>query len=77
MSANTARAWRASFARRGVDGVGVVAEGRGRRPWLPDGVVAEVVRVTLTEKPEDGSTRWSTRVLAKRTGTGHGAVAKI
>jgi hypothetical protein len=59
VSANTVRTWRASFARRGVAGVEVVAEGRGRKPWLPEGTVAEVVRVTLTEKPADGSTHWS------------------
>src|ERR671938_76037 len=43
VSANTVRAWRTSFARRGLAGVGVVAEGRGRKPWLPDGMVEEVV----------------------------------
>jgi transposase len=77
VSANTVRAWREAFARRGVGGVGVVAEGRGRKPWLPAGMVAEVVRVTLTEKPADGSTHWSTRTLAARMGISHGAVAKI
>lgn len=77
VSANTVRAWRTSFAQRGVAGVGVVAEGRGRKPWLGDGMVAEVVRVTLTEKPADGSTHWSTRTLAKRMGISHGAVANI
>src|SRR4051812_50086641 len=61
VSANTVRAWRTSFARRGVARVGMIAEGRGRKPWLPEGMVAEVVRVTLTEKPVDGSTHWSTR----------------
>lgn len=77
VSANTVRAWRKSFADRGVAGIGVVAEGRGRKPWLPEGTVAEVVRVTLTEKPADGSTHWSTRTLAKRMGISHGAVANI
>ena len=77
VSANTVRAWRVSFAERGVAGVGVVAEGRGRKPWLPAGMVAEVVRVTLTQKPEDGSTHWTTRTLAKRMGISHGAVANI
>src|SRR5215204_7463040 len=37
VSANTVRAWRKSVAERGVAGVGVVAEGRGRKPWLPEG----------------------------------------
>jgi transposase len=77
VSANTVRAWRVSFSRRGVAGVGVVAEGRGRRPWLPAGTVAEVVRVTLNEKPVDGSTHWSTRSLAARVGISHDKVARI
>src|SRR3954453_18314280 len=77
VSANTVRAWRKSFAARGVAGVGVVGQGRGRKPWLPEGMVAEVVRVTLTEKPADGSTHWSTRTLAKRMGISHGGVAPI
>ncbi len=77
VSANTVRAWRKAFAQRGVAGVGVVAEGRGRKPWLPEGTVAEVVRVTLMEKPTDGSTHWSTRTLAARIGISHGAVAGI
>jgi Helix-turn-helix domain len=58
-------------------GVGVVGQGRGRKPWLPDGMVAEVVRVTLTEKPADGSTHWSSRTLAKQLGISHGAVANF
>src|SRR3954465_9956118 len=77
VSANTVRAWRTSFARRGGAGGGRIAGGRGRKPWLPEGMVAEVVRVTLTEKPVDGSTHWSTRALAARMGISHGAVAKI
>src|SRR5919205_3258158 len=77
VSANTVRAWRASFATRGVAGVGVVAEGRGRKPWLPDGMVEQLVKVTLTETPADGSTHWSSRTLAARMGISHGAVAKI
>src|SRR3954464_3714182 len=77
VSANTVRAWRKSFTERGVAGVGVVAQGRGRKPWLPEGMVAEVVRVTLTEKPADGSTHWSSRTLAKRMGISHGAVGNI
>jgi len=77
VSANTVRAWRASFARRGVDGVGVVAKGRGRKSWLPEGTVAEVVRLTTKERPDDTSTHWSTRTLAKKMGIGKDSVAKI
>src|SRR3954453_10650712 len=74
---NTGRAGREAVTERGVAGVGVVAQGRGRKPWLPEGMVAEVVRVTLTEKRADGSTHWSSRTLAKRMGISHGAVATI
>jgi transposase len=77
VSANTVRAWRHSFADRGVDGVGVVAPGRGRKPWLAEGMVAEVVRVTLNERPDGTSTHWSTRSLAERLGIGKDSVAKI
>ena len=77
VSANTVRAWRASFAHRGVDGVGVVAKGRGSKPPLREGTVAEVVRVTLNESPGDTSTHWSTRTLAKRIGIGKDTVAQI
>ena len=77
VSANTVRAWRARFARSGVSGVGVVAAGRGRKPWLPEGTVAEVVRVTLNERPDDTSTHWTTRTLADRFGIGKDSVAKI
>src|SRR5882762_6722035 len=61
VSANSVRTWRAKFRDLGVETVGVIAPGRGRRPWLPEGTVAEVVRVTLNETPEDTSTHWTTR----------------
>jgi hypothetical protein len=40
-------------------------------------MVAEVVRVTLEELHDAGSTHWSTRTLAKRLGVGKGTVAHI
>ncbi len=71
------RAWRNRFAERGVDGVGVIAKGRGRKSWLPEGTVAEVVRVTQNETPDDTSTHWSTRSLAGRFGIGKDSIARI
>jgi transposase len=71
------RRWRYRFVEKGVDGVGVIAKGRGRKPILSDGTVAEVVRVTCQERPEDGSTHWTTRMLAKRFGIGKDTVARI
>ena len=39
--------------------------------------MAEVVRVTLEETPDDTSTHWTTRSLAKRFGIGKDTVARI
>ena len=73
----TVMRWRDRFLAGGVEALGVIAEGRGRRSWLPAGTVAEVVRVTLEETPEDGSTHWTTRSLATRLGIGKDTVARI
>ena len=74
---DSVRAWRRRFEDEGVAGVGRIAKGRGRKSWLPDGTVTEVVRVTLEEKPDDGSTHWTTRRLAERFGIGKDSVARI
>jgi transposase len=71
------RSWRRRFESEGVDGVGRIAPGRGRKPWLPEGTVAEVVRVTREESPDDTSTHWTTRTLAERLGIGKDTVARI
>jgi transposase len=77
VDSDAVRGWRSRFADKGVDGIGVIAKGRGRKPWLAEGTVSEVVRITLNEVPEDTSTQWSTRSLAKRVGIGKDSVAKI
>lgn len=77
VDADAVRRWRRRFDEEGVAGVGVIAKGRGRRSWLPEGTVAEVVRVTLEETPDDGSTHWTTRTLAARFGIGKDTVARI
>jgi len=74
---DTVRRWRRRFAADGVEGVGVIAEGRGRRSWLPEGTVAEIVRVTMHETPDDGSTHWTTRTLADRVHVGKDTVARV
>lgn len=77
VDSDTVRRWRRRFADEGVAGVGRVAKGRGRKPSLSASLVAEVVRVTCQERPDDGSTHWSTRSLANRLGIGKDSVAKI
>ncbi len=71
------RAWRRRFEAEGVEGVGRIAPGRGRRSWLPDGAVAAVVEDTRRNEPDDGSTHWTTRLMAKRHGIGKDSVARI
>ena len=56
---------------------GEIAPGRGRKSWLPEGTVAAVVADTLHARPDDGSTRWTTRLMAARHGIGKDSVARI
>jgi transposase len=77
VDADTVRRWRRRFEDKGVAGVGVIAKGRGRKSWLPEGTVAEVVQVTNTLTPPDGSTHWSTRTLGDYLGIGKDSVARI
>lgn len=77
VASNSVRSWRRRFEQEGVDGVGRIAPGRGRKSWLPEGTVAAVVHDTLHEKPDDGSTEWSTRTMAERFGIGKDTVARI
>src|SRR5487761_221521 len=77
VSVQSVRAWRARFASEGIEFVGTIAKGRGRRSWLPEGTVAEIVRMTMQESPDDGSTHWTTRLLADRLGVGKDTVARV
>jgi transposase len=76
-SDTSVRAWRRRFVIEGVDGVGRIANGRGRKSWLPEGTVAAVVSDTLHNKPEDGATHWTSRLMAQRHGIGKDSVARI
>ena len=71
------RAWRRRFVTEGISGVGRIAPGRGRRSWMPEGTIAAVVRDTMHNKPDDGSTHWTTRLMADRHGIGKDSVARI
>ena len=48
VDSDTVRRWRIRFVEKGVDGVGVIAKGRGRKSWLPSDTVRRVVELTLT-----------------------------
>src|SRR5262249_56339219 len=71
------RTWRRRFEVEGVEGVGRIAPGRGRKPWLPPGTVEAVVHDTLHATPDDGSTHWTTRRMAARFGVGKDAGARV
>ena len=77
VDSDAVRRWRSRFVQQGTAGVGVIAKGRGRKPSMAPGTVAEVLRITRDERPADGSTHWSTRSVAARVGIGKDAVAKI
>ena len=77
VASNSVRHWRRRFDAEGTAWVGTIAPGRGRKSWLPEGTVAEVVRVTREEVPGDGSTHWTTRTLAERMKIGKDTVARI
>src|ERR1039457_401892 len=74
---DSVRAWRRRFETDGVEGVGRIAPGRGRKSSLPEGVVSAVVHDTLRTLPDDGSTHWTTRRMAERFGIGKDTVARI
>jgi transposase len=77
VSANSVRTWRARFVEEGVVDFGKIAPGRGRKPSLAEGTVAAVVDDTLHAVPDDGSTQWTTRLMAARHGIGKDTVARI
>jgi transposase len=77
VDSDTVRRWRNRFTDRGLDGVGTIAEGRGRKSWLPADTVQRVVELTLTGEPPGGETHWTTRSLAAQVGVGKDTVAKV
>ena len=74
---NTVAAWRDRFIEAGVDGVGTIAAGRGRKPEIDVSTIEAIVADTLHTVPDDGSTCWSTRALAAKHGVGKDTVQRI
>jgi transposase len=77
VDSDTVRRWRNRFTDRGIDGVGTIAKGRGRKSWLPADTVQRVVELTLTGEPPGGETHWTTRSLEAQLGVGKDTVAKV
>ena len=76
-NSDTVRRWRAKFEAGGVEAVGTIGPGRGRKPEIDQGVVDAIVADTLRTVPDDGSTAWSTRTMGSRHGVGKDTVARI
>src|SRR5947209_4374192 len=76
VSRSTVIAWRAHFDTDGVEGVGKVRPGRGRKPTIPQDRVEQVVRDTQQTTPPD-ATHWSVRSMAKHAGISKSKVQQI
>ncbi|HZW43467.1 MAG TPA: IS630 family transposase [Dermatophilaceae bacterium] len=72
----TVRSWRDRLASEGLAKLGVVREGRGRKPVLSAEKVEEIVRLTQHEKPS-GATHWSCRSMARQVGVSPATVQRI
>ena len=76
VSVSTVRSWRTRFVSDGVAKLGKVADGRGRKPVLPQAKIEEIVELTGNSKPE-GETHWSVRTMAKKVGVSPATVQRI
>ena len=68
--------WRARFRTEGLDSVGAVRPGRGRKPEITADQVQAIVHSTLHETPP-GATHWSCRSMAKAAGVSRSTVQRI
>ena len=68
--------WRARFLADGLDAVGEVRAGRGRKRKITAHQVQSIVQATLHETPP-GATQWSCRSMAKAAGVSHSTVQRI
>ncbi len=76
VSPTTVSNWRERFSSDGLKGIGVVRQGRGRKPSISPEKVAAIVHATLHEKPAS-ETHWSCRTMAKAQGVSPATVQRI
>jgi len=72
----TVLAWRARFEADGVERIGKVAKGRGRKPSIPQETIEKIVHDTLHTTPES-ATHWSCRSMAAHAGISKAMVQRI
>lgn len=76
VSRSTVLGWRSQFSQDGVDGVGKVRPGRGRKPTIPQHKIDQIVHDTTHTTPPD-ATHWSARSMAKHAGIGKSKVQQV
>ncbi len=74
---DTVRAWRRRFEATGVEGVGRIAPGRGRKRRYGPQVIRRIIEVTCTTRPPGGETHWSTRGVAEQVGVSRETVRRV
>ena len=67
VSRSTVLQWRSHFESDGVDWVGEVHEGRGRKPVITQEQIDQMISATLHTTPPD-ATHWSNRTMADHCG---------
>lgn len=72
----TVRRWLDRFATAGLDGLGTVAPGRGRKRAIRDGV-ADAIASDMLGPPPEGCACWTLRALAERHGVSKDTVARV
>ena len=76
VSRSTVLGWRAQFVVDGVEWVGRVRPGRGRKPTIPQERIDQVVHDTQHSTPPD-ATHWSVRSMAAHSGISKTKVQQI
>ena len=74
---DTVTRWRDRYLVSGPEGIGVIAEGRGRKPEISDAVIEAIVTDATTSVPRDGSTSGTTRTLGAKRRVAKDTVARI
>ena len=75
VSRSTVLAWRRHFETDGIDGVGAVREGRGRRPTITQDRIDQMISDTRNLTPPE-ATHWSIRSMAAHSGLSRSTVQK-
>jgi len=68
--------WRERYADRGVEGIKQDAYRPGRKPKISARKVAQVIRLTTQETPEN-ATHWSQSLMAEKAGISMSSVGRI